>query len=98
MISGSFSCQSVHSEQTIEERQSPGYVAYVKDHLGSGRPHVTNANDDAYIISEKQDMPFKKARMLEDQLHTHNQCQGSIHTIQSCLLAANIIACLEHYW
>ena len=25
---------------------------YVKVHPGSGRPHVTDANDDAYIINE----------------------------------------------
>ena len=32
---------------------------YVKVHTGSGHPHVTDANDDAYIINEIQDMPFK---------------------------------------
>ena len=69
---------------------------YMKDHLGSGCPHVINANDDAYIINEIQVMPSKNSRMLRDQLHTHNQCQVSLETIQILLHAANIKACLGH--
>ena len=86
------------SQSTVSKLLRKARVhGYVDDHLGSGEPPVTDANDandDDDIIDEIQDMcmPFKNSRMLQDQLHTHNKCQVSVQTILSLLQAPNIIA------
>ena len=52
------------------EKPESRLCGYVKDHPGSSRPHVTDANDDAYNINEIQDMPFKNTRMLQGHPYT----------------------------
>ena len=44
-----------------------GVHGYLKDDPGSRRPHVTDANDDAYYIINE----IQARTMLQKQLHTH---------------------------
>ena len=45
---------------------------YVKDHPGSGYPHLTDAYDDAYIINEIEAMPLKQLQnAVRSNIYTH---------------------------